>query len=171
MILKQNCAKLTVLPHNIFLEDKKAISANFAKTPPFLYFSYYPLGTLYLFQQTKILFLQGRKEEQISPFDIHHTMLQFSEIFKRRSVTEGPHRLLQFSFPALTTLEPTPTDKVGLSSSKGVWMFCIFPHKFLYLLKYLNILDKMKSLILLIFKHILVSKIVFNGIYSTACIF
>lgn len=50
MALKQNCAKLTILPHNIFLEDKKAISANFAKTPPFLCLSYDPVGTSYLFQ-------------------------------------------------------------------------------------------------------------------------
>lgn len=34
MVLKQNYAKLAVLPHNILLEDKKAISANVAKRPP-----------------------------------------------------------------------------------------------------------------------------------------
>lgn len=50
MVLKQNYAKLAALPHNILLEDKKAISANFAKRPLFLCLSYYPLGTLYLFK-------------------------------------------------------------------------------------------------------------------------
>lgn len=42
MVLKESCAKLTVLPHNIFLEDEKAFSANFTKMPPFLCLSCYP---------------------------------------------------------------------------------------------------------------------------------
>lgn len=133
MVLKQNYAKLAALPHNILLEDKKAISANFAKRPPFLCLSYYPLGILYLFKQTKeMLFLQGMKKEVILPFAIHHSKLWFSEIFKSRAMMLGTtsftpgnhsHRLspgfhhLQFS------------------------MFSIFPHNFLFLLKYLNILD------------------------------
>ena len=50
MVLKQNYPKLAALPHNILLEDKKAISANFAKRPSFLCLSYYPLGILYLFK-------------------------------------------------------------------------------------------------------------------------
>lgn len=87
MVLSQNYAKLAVLPHNILLEEGNFCS--FTKRPPFLCLSCYPLGALYIFQQTKMLLPQGIKEELISPFAIHHSMLQFSEIFKSRAVIQG----------------------------------------------------------------------------------
>lgn len=144
MVLSQNYAKLAVLPHNILLEDKKTISASFTKRPPFLCLSYYPLGALYIFQKTKMLLLQGMKEELISPFAIHHSMLQFSEISRSRAVIPGttPHPSHLLLLPALITLELTPIDRVQAFFTSRVQMFSIFPHnKFLYLLKYLNILD------------------------------
>lgn len=133
MVLKQNCAKLMALHHNIFLEDKKAFFANFAKTPPFLCLSYYPLGTLYLFQQNKMLFLQGIKEELISPFDIHIPCFSFLRFFSKED-------------PALTlhschTRTHSHTSSAGCLHYQNLSVFYLSSNKFLYLLKYLNILD------------------------------